>query len=120
MVHAGRVADVEDEIKAEGVEIIWIIEEISFGTAGLYEHCGDFNSQISGSSAGWCVGDGETQPSAGVFDDSPFSDGRGFDVLVDRSTMQIVYSTNHGTPSGNENITGEELLADIRVFTQAQ
>jgi hypothetical protein len=111
------VADVEDEIVAEGVQIIWVIEQINFVTAGLYEHCAEFNEAVSGSTAGWCVGDGETTPEAGVFDDSPFSDRRGFDILVDRSTMEVVLTTNHGTTNGNENISGDELLAEIRTFT---
>ena len=112
------VAAVEDEILAEGVQIIWVIEQVNFVTAGLYEHCAEFSSDVSGSTAGWCVGDGETQPESGVFDDSPFSISRGFDILVDRSTMEVVLTTNHGTPGGNDNITGAELLTQIRAFTQ--
>lgn len=111
------MAAVEDEILAEGVQIVWVIEQVNFTTAGLYEHCAEFNEEVSGSTAGWCVGDGETMPEAGVFDDSPFSDRRGFDILVDRSNMEVVLTTAHGTPNGNDNITGEELLAEIRVFT---
>ncbi|TNE88201.1 MAG: hypothetical protein EP330_16055 [Deltaproteobacteria bacterium] len=106
-------------MEAEGVAIIWVIEEINLGRDGLYEHCEEFNGLI-GTDAGWCVGDGETMPEPGVFDNSPFSEARGFDILVDRSTMEVVLTTNHGTTSGNENITGEELLAEIRTFTQAR
>lgn len=112
------MADVEQQIVAEGVEIIWVIEEVRLSTPGLYEHCAEFNDDISGTQVGWCVGDGETQPEPGVFDDSPFSRARGFDILVDRSTMEIVLTTNHGTTGGNDNISGEELLAEIRTFTQ--
>ncbi len=66
-----------------------------------------------GSNNGWCVGDGDTEPEPGTFDDSPFSIGRGFDIIVDRATMEIVYTTSHGTPAGNENLTGEDILAAV-------
>lgn len=111
------VAGVEDDIVAEGVEFIWVIEELAFGETGLLEHCDAFND-VTGSQQGWCVGDGETQPVASAFDDSPFSNARGFDMLVDRSTMEIVYTTTHGTGAADENITAEQLLAAIRGFTQ--
>lgn len=117
MDHAGSVAEVEEQIEAEGVAIVWVIEQIDFFTDGSVTHCAEFTGAI-GSDAGWCVGDGETQPTPGAFDDSPFSEGRGFDILVDRATMEIVLTTNHGTPTGNENITGTELLTQIRAFTQ--
>ncbi|MCO4745820.1 MAG: hypothetical protein KC912_13585 [Proteobacteria bacterium] len=113
------VADVENDIVAEGVELIWVIEDITFGVDGTAEHCAEFASDVSGSSQGWCVGDGQTQPVAETFDDSPFSEGRGFDILVDRSTMEVLFTTNHGTPTGNENVTGQELLTMIRGYTQA-
>lgn len=67
-----------------------------------------------GSDAGWCVGDAETQPEPGTFDDSPFSVARGFDMLVPLDTMTVDYTTSHGTPSGNENPTGEDVLAEVR------
>ena len=67
-----------------------------------------------GSSKGWCVGDGETEPEAGAWDESPFSVGRGFDIVVPRSTMTVEFTTNHGTPSGNENIDGDAVLEAVR------
>lgn len=67
-----------------------------------------------GSSLGWCVGDSRTQPTPGTFDTSPFSIGRGFDIIVPRDTMTIEYTTNHGTPSGNENPTGADVLQALR------
>ncbi len=68
---------------------------------------------------GWCVGDDQTQPVAGTFDDSPFSEFRGFDIIVPRSTMVVEFSTSHGTPSGNDNITGEELLVEVEAIVAA-
>jgi len=66
-----------------------------------------------GSDTGWCVGDSETEPEPGTFDDSPFSIGRGFDMIVTRSDMRIGYTTSHGTPGGNENLDGDEILAAV-------
>ena len=118
MIHAGSVADVEEDIVAEGVEIIWVIEEISLGVNGTVEHCEDFNS-LTGSNRGWCVGDGQTQPTEGAFDNSPFSDQRGFDILVERESMVVLLETSHGSTNGNANLTGPELLERIRTFSQA-
>ena len=67
-----------------------------------------------GSNLGWCVGDSETIPLPGTFDESPFSIERGFDIIVPRGGMDIRYTTNHGTGGGNENISGEELLAEVQ------
>ena len=66
-----------------------------------------------GSTLGWCVGDSETMPLAGAFDESPFSVERGFDIIVPRGGMDIRYTTSHGTVPGNENISGAELLAEV-------
>src|SRR5262245_54755422 len=98
---------------AENIQIIWVLEQDTSFNAGTAESCRNWvNSR--GSDKGWCVGDGQTMPNAGTFDASPFAIGRGFDILVDRSTMEILYETSHGTPAGNENLTGEELLAAVR------
>lgn len=105
---------VEQDILAAGAQIIYVLEQNSFGQPGTAELCRAFMDS-RGSTAGWCVGDGETMPMAGVFDTSPFSLARGFDIIVPRGSMEIVYSTNHGTPAGNENLTGEELLAIIQM-----
>jgi hypothetical protein len=109
---------VEQQILDTGAEIIWVLEADSFGVPGTAEECRNFVDAM-GSSLGWCVGDGETIPMPGTFDDSPFSIGRGFDIIVPRGTMEIVYTTNHGTPDGNENITGEELLAQIQMVADS-
>jgi hypothetical protein len=53
-------------------------------------------------------------PTPGVFDNSGFAIGRGFDMLVDRRTMRILYTSSHGTPMGNENLSGQELLEEVR------
>jgi hypothetical protein len=67
----------------------------------------------AGSDTGWCVGDDETQPEVDAWDNSVFSIGRGFDIIVTRSDMVIQYTTSHGTPSGNENISGEDVLQAV-------
>lgn len=38
----------------------------------------------------------------------------GFDFIVPRSTMRIEYVTTHGTPSGNDNLTGDDILAAVQ------
>lgn len=107
------MAQVEEQIIAEGVQIIWVLQEDSSFKPGTAGACRTFMaSQMS--NAGLCVGDGETQPNARVFDMSSFAIGRGFDVLVRRSDMQIIYTTTHGTPSGNDNVSGEQLLDEIK------
>jgi hypothetical protein len=116
--HTGSVVQVEQDILAAGAQIIWVLEANGFGQPGTPEDCRNF-VDAQGSNAGWCVGDGETIPVPLTFDNSPFSIGRGFDIIVPRSTMEIVYATNHGTPDGNENITGEELLAEIQMVADS-
>ena len=108
---------VEQQILDAGAEIIWVLEANSFGQPGTAQTCRDFvDSQ--GSTLGWCVGDGDTMPNPGTFDNSPFSIGRGFDIIVPRGSMKIEYTTSHGTPNGNENITGEDLLAVIEMIAE--
>ena len=112
-----RVAEVEEAIRGEGAEIIWVLEADTGGTAGTAQSCYDFVSQNA--STGWCVGDAETQPDPGEWDDSPFSRGRGFDIVVPRGSMVIEYTTNHGTPNGNDNPTAEELLQAVQEVVSA-
>ncbi len=79
------------------------------GTASM---CRDILDDL-GSDDGWCMGDSQTQPVSGTFDNSPFSIGRGFDLIVQRDTMELLWSSNHGTPSGNDNLTGAQVLAEV-------
>ncbi|MEZ4319218.1 MAG: hypothetical protein R3F61_17010 [Myxococcota bacterium] len=106
------MAEIEDDIQAAGAEIIWVLEADTSGTPGTFQSCYDFVG--SEASTGWCVGDAETAPEPGEWDDSPFSRGRGFDIVVPRDSMVIEYTTNHGTPSGNDNPTAEELLQAVQ------
>lgn len=108
------MAEVADEIVAEGAEIIWVLEQGPQFQDGTAEECMATMDVLGDPSVGWCVGDDETAPEPDVFDDSPFSVARGFDMIVPRATMEIVYTTSHGTPSGNENISGEDVLAEVR------
>lgn len=108
-------AQIEEDILAERVQIIWILEADSGGTPGTAESCRAF-MDARGSDKGICVGDGQTMPVPRVWDQSPFAIGRGFDLLVRRSDMKIGWSTTHGTPAGNENLTGEQLLQAVRDF----
>jgi hypothetical protein len=106
------VAEIEQDIVDAGAEIIWVLEADTSQTPGTAQSCFDFVSNEA--SLGWCVGDGETLPNAGEWDDSPFSQGRGFDIVVPRESMVIEYTTNHGTPAGNDNPTAEEVLQAVQ------
>ena len=64
-------------------------------------------------SVGWCVGDDQTNPGDRAFDSSPFAIGRGFDLIVPRSSMAVEFVSTHGTPEGNENLTGAEVLEEV-------
>lgn len=108
----------EQEIEDAGAQIIWVLEQDQGGNDGTAFNCRSYMDG-KGSTQGWCVGDVETMPLPGTFDDSPFSIERGFDIIVVRETMEVVFSTSHGTTGGNENITGEELLAEVRTVVDA-
>ena len=102
-----------------GAEIIWVLQEDNRQVPGTAERCMEIMDDLGNPDVGWCVGDDQTRPEPRVFDSSPFAIGRGFDLIVPTSTMEIVYTTSHGTPGGNENLTGEEVLAEVeRVISQ--
>ena len=90
-----------------------MLEQGSIAQAGTATLC---RSELDylGSDDGWCVGDSQTSPVPGTFDNSPFSIGRGFDLIVQRDTMELLWSSNHGTPNGNENLTGAQVLAEVQ------
>ncbi|EDM76569.1 hypothetical protein PPSIR1_24214 [Plesiocystis pacifica SIR-1] len=107
----------EQQIVDAGAEIIWVLEANALFQPGTAQACRDF-MDAQGSQLGWCVGDGETMPTAGTFDNSPFSQMRGFDIIVPRESMVIEFSTSHGTPGGNDNISGSDLLAQIEMIAE--
>ena len=110
------MAQVEEDIIAAGARIIWVLEQTRTGEAGTAQTCREAFDGY-GSDKGLCVGDGQTMPNPGTFDDSPFAMGRAIDLIVRRSDMRLVFEAAHGTPRGNENLTGEEVLAEIRAVT---
>lgn len=114
-MHASSVADVEEDIIAAGAQLIWVLEQGSLAQAGTATLCRDTLDDL-GSDDGWCVGDSQTSPTPGTFDNSPFSIGRGFDLIVQRDTMELLWTSSHGTPSGNENLTGADVLAQVQAF----
>ena len=75
------------------------------------------------SDAGWCVGDGQTMgqstPSDSTWTDSPLALGRGYDLIVSRRDMVLRDAPTHGTPSGNDNLTGAELLVRVQAVIDA-
>lgn len=107
------MAQIEADIAADGVQLVWVLEADSSTNPGTAESCRRFVDS-KGSTSGLCVGDGQTMPLPLTFDRSPFAEGRGFDILVRRSDMRIIYLTTHGTPGGNENLRAAELLEAIR------
>ena len=109
--------DVEEEIAALGVQIIWVLEYTQSYVAGTATTCRQFMDGY-GSEVGLCVGDGQTEPEAGTFDSSPFSVYRGFDMIVTRDDMVVQFDSSHGT--GDENLTGAELKAEIEAVLAAQ
>ena len=106
------MAEIEQDIVDAGAEIIWVLEADVAREPGTAQSCFDFVSNEA--SLGWCVGDGQTVPQPGEWDDSPFSQGRGFDIVVPRETMVIEFSTNHGSPGGNDNPTAEDVLQAVQ------
>lgn len=102
----------EQDIVDAGAQIIWVLEQDRQRNPGTRRLCDEL-FDIEGSVSGICVGDNQTQPEAGTFDDSPFSIERGFDMIVERETMQVVWASTHGTTRGNENLSGAEVLSAV-------
>ena len=110
------MVDNEQAIEEAGAQIIWVLEQDRSGQPGTREACDEL-FDVEGSVVGICVGDSQTEPEPGTFDRSPFSIKRGFDIIVDRRTMRIVWDSSHGTPSGNDNLSGEDVLAAVEAAT---
>lgn len=105
------VAQSANDIEAAGAGILWVLEQSAGNEPGTAARCVEFmTDEAVGAPTGWCVGDSQTLPEAGEFDDSPFSRGRGFDIIVPTATMVIEEATDHGTPAGNENLEGPDIL----------
>ena len=113
------MAEVEDEIVGAGAQIIWVLEQDPSFQPGTADRCTFVMDELGAQDQGFCVGDAQTQPVAGTFDESPFSVARGFDMIVPRSSMRVVWSSSHGTPTGNQNLTGADVLAEVRAVVDA-
>ncbi len=113
------MAEYEEDIIDAGAQLIWVLEQTTTGQDGTAETCLAF-VEAQGSDAGWCVGDGQTWPEPGTFDESPFSVARGFDMIVDLADMRITWTSSHGTPSGNENLTGADVLEAVEEAVAAR
>lgn len=102
------------EFEAEGAEIVWVLEQSrSFGAANA-ETCRNELAAL-GADTGLCVGDDQTEPEAGLFDHSPFAEGRGFEMFVRRNTMVVEFEAAHGsTTPGGEEFDVDGLLAVLR------
>jgi hypothetical protein len=117
-LHAGSVADIEEDIIAAGAQLIWVLEQTALGGSPDADDCRSAMDFL-GSDDGWCVGDGQTQPTPGTFDNSPFSVARGFDMIVERETMVIVWEASHGTGGGQDNPSAAEVLAAVEAAVAA-
>jgi hypothetical protein len=106
------VADQQDAIVDAGAQIVWVLEADPSFEPGTAELCVDVMGDLGGE-RGWCVGDGQTLPTAGVFDDSPFSEERGFEMIVAPSTMEVLWSSSHGSTAGNDNLDGDDVLEAV-------
>ena len=102
---------------AAGAQIVWVLEQDSSGTDGTADLCMSVMDVLGDPSQGWCVGDGQTEPVPSTFDDAPFSVYRGFDMIVPRDTMEILWTSSHGSPSGNDNLDGDAILEAVREHT---
>ena len=109
------MAEHEDAIVEAGAEIVWVLEYGNDFQAGTAKSCVDHFEQMGVQSQGWCVGDGQSKPEENLFDQSEFAIGRGFDMIVSRDTMTIDWVSTHGSPGGNENLDGDEVLAAVEL-----
>jgi hypothetical protein len=106
---------VEQQIIDAGAQIIWMQETDSLNQPGTAQGCRNMMDSL-GSTQGWCVGDGETQPVPGTFDTSPFGISRGFTMLVPRQSMVIEYTSNPAGSMEVNELGGEELLALVQAL----
>lgn len=98
---------------AAGAQIIWVLEQDPSFQDGTAANC-EATLEALGADQGWCVGDDEILGGAAdAFDSSDFAVGRGFDLIVPRRTMTIDWVSSHGTPSGNDNLSGDDVLAEV-------
>ena len=114
--------DLEGQFIANDAQIIWMLQESGVLTPATSQDSQNFFSadpQTSG--VGIRVGDADTQPVAGAFEDSPFiPDGfgesdRGFAMVVRKSDMRIVWAEFNGN---ERNISGQDVL-DIAITENA-
>ena len=116
------MAQAEERFNAAGAEIVWVLTQTASFEPGTATTCRAFlNSRMS--DKGWCVGDSQTEgqstPSDTTWADSPFAIGRGYDLIVSRRDMVVRDVATHGTPVGNDNLTGDELLARVQAVLDA-
>lgn len=108
------MATIEDDIIAAGAEILWVLEAGPEREAGTAVLCDWVMDELGSEGQGWCVGDAETEPRPGAFDRAPFSVDRGFEMIVDAGTMEIVFASSHGSGSGDDNLEPGVLLEEVR------
>lgn len=106
------MVEYEEDIINAGAQLVWVLEQTTTFGEGTAAACLAF-LEDQGSDAGWCVGDAQTWPEPGTFDESPFGIDRGFDMIVDLADMRITWTSNHGTGANYDNLTGADVLAAV-------
>lgn len=107
------MAEYDEDFQAAGAQLIWVLEADASQTPGTVDSCTSVMDELGNPSVGWCVGDGQTMPTPGSFDDSPFSEKRGFEMIVARQTMEVLWSSSHGSTAGNDNLDGADVLEAV-------
>lgn len=104
--------DLEAEYIAAGAQVIWMLQETTGFQPATSAQTHEFYESSIASDVGLRVGDAETQPIAGAFENSPFIDtDRGFVMIVRKRDMKIVYENTHGN---ERTLNGQTLLDAVR------
>ncbi len=111
------MAEEEQTILDAGAQIVWVLEADPAQEPGTMETCVEVMGEL-GATQGWCVGDGQTMPTPGVFDNSPFSVDRGFDMVVTVEAMEILWVSSHGSPSGNDNLDANDVVDAVQAAVE--
>lgn len=105
--------EISDDIEALGAGIVWVHTDDLDHSVGTAERCIELLDTIKGPKAGWCVGDDGTLPEAGTFRTSKWANP-GYDLVVDRVTMNVELIATHGAGPRNQNMSAEELQQEIQ------
>jgi hypothetical protein len=107
------VSDLEQDFIDEGAQIVWVLQENRSFAPGTSDEMHAF-MEDSGSDLGIRVGDGETEPTPGTFERSPFiTTARGFAMVVRKADMRVMFANTHGN---ERTLNGQVLLEEVRAM----